>query len=714
MQMRSARRRFGRCELDVAGLRLLRDGRPVKIQPQPLRILVALTERPGDIVTREELRALIWGDATFVEFDQGLGYCMRQIRLALGEEAARPVYIETIKGRGFRFIAPVTEDALPAQAVEAGPSAPPISAPAEPRAPRAKNVAIVAAAAALIAAVGFATWSRHPSSPPVYTQVTNFTDAAVWPAVSPDGRMIAFIREAEPSFPIQGDVFAKRLPGSEAVQLTHDGLPKYGVAFSPDGSEITYTVATSREWNTMAVSVLGGEPRLVLTNASGLTWLDPHRVLFSEFTGGIHMGLVTSTDTRADVRRIYLPAHERGMAHEGSLSPDRKWVLIVEMGPDGRWQPCRLVPFDGSSSGTHVGPPGSHCTAAAWSPDGTVMYFTLNTSAGSHVWRQRFPNGSAEQLTFGPGDEVGLAFAPDGRAVLTSVGTEESGLWIHDATGERPLSSEGFARFPSYSNDGRTLYYMLGGVASARPSELWTLDVNSGRSRPLIQGFMMTSYDVSEDGQSIVFAARSRDGISEVWLAPADHSSAPRRLTSSGEDSPFFGFGGRILFRAAEGKRNYLFEIESDGSHARKVRPTPIVELRGRSLDRRWAVSMVSAEGASPVATVLIPLEGGDEQRVCPTLCNVRWSPSSDRFYVQLVQDFAAGEWLVFPLSGHEAFPALPSGGIASVAEGTALAGGSVVRLAVARDSAVPGPSPDTFAYTKTVAHRNLFWVTLR
>ena len=81
---------------------------------------------------------------------------------------------------------------------------------------------------------------------------------------------------------------------------------------------------------------------------------------------------------------------------------------------------------------------------------------------------------------------------------------------------------------------------------------------------------------------------------------------------------------------------------------------------------------------------------------------------------MQLVQDFAAGEWLVFPLSGHEAFPALPSGGIASVAEGTALAGGSVVRLAVARDSAVPGPSPDTFAYTKTVAHRNLFWVTLR
>jgi len=114
--MRIVRRRFGRCELDVAGLRLMRDGRPVKIQPQPLRMLVALTDRPGEIVTREELRALLWGDATFVDFDQGLGFCVRQIRLALGEEAARPVYIETIKGRGYRFIAPVIDE--PAAAID--------------------------------------------------------------------------------------------------------------------------------------------------------------------------------------------------------------------------------------------------------------------------------------------------------------------------------------------------------------------------------------------------------------------------------------------------------------------------------------------------------------------------------------------------------------------------------------------------------------------
>ncbi|HTL45415.1 MAG TPA: winged helix-turn-helix domain-containing protein [Vicinamibacterales bacterium] len=723
--MRTTRRRFGRFELDVEGLRLFRDGRRVKIQPQPLRMLLALTDRPGELVTRDELRTLIWGHATYVEFDQGLGYCARQIRLALADDAGHPIYVETIKGRGYRFVAPVIEEG-PATQIAGAPqdhpvahdadaaSVPAIAPVSEPARLRARAVAITAAATVVAASVGIGLWTRLPTTRPIYTQVTNFTDAAVSPAVSPDGRTIAFIREAEPSYPIEGEVFVKRLPGSEAVQLTHDGFPKYGVTFSPDGSEITYTVATSRQWNTMAVSVLGGEPRLLLTNASGLRWLDPHRVLFSEFTSGIHMGLVTATDTRADLRRIYLPAHERGMAHEGSLSADRRWVLVVEMGPDGGWQPCRLVPFDGRSSGAPVGPPDSHCTSAAWSADGRVMYFAASTGLGSHIWRQRFPNGPAEQLTDGPQEEQGVALSADGRSLLTSVGSEVSELWIRNESGERLLSSEGFAQGPSYSSDGGTLYYMLGDVATGRPSELWAFDVNSGKGRPIVQGFLMRSYDVSEDGRTIVFSARAGDGRSELWLASADHSFAPQRLSSSGSDSPFFGSAGRIVFRATDGKANYLFEMDSDGSHRRKVRAEPIIELMGRSRDRRWVVSMVPAKAGPPVATVLVPLEHGDEQRVCPALCSVKWSPSGDRFFLQPVQDFARGDALVFPLAGHEASPVLPAAGVVSVAEGASLAGASVVHLGAARNRAVPGPSAETFVYTKTVAHRNLFWISLR
>ena len=88
------------------------------------------------------------------------------------------------------------------------------------------------------------------------------------------------------------------------------------------------------------------------------------------------------------------------MAHRSYLSPDRKQVLVVEM--DARsWLPCRLVPFDGSSPGKPVGPAPAQCTDAAWSPDGKWMYFSANTGSGVHIWRQRFPDGTPEQVTFG-------------------------------------------------------------------------------------------------------------------------------------------------------------------------------------------------------------------------------------------------------------------------------------------------------------------------
>src|ERR1700719_2859962 len=102
------RLRFGDYELDSRSGKLLRDARPVKIQPQPLRVLAVLTEHRGEIVSREQLRERIWGAATFVEFDQGLNYCIRQIRVALRDEASKPAYVETLPKQGYRFIASVT------------------------------------------------------------------------------------------------------------------------------------------------------------------------------------------------------------------------------------------------------------------------------------------------------------------------------------------------------------------------------------------------------------------------------------------------------------------------------------------------------------------------------------------------------------------------------------------------------------------------------
>lgn len=104
---RSARLHFGEFELDREAGKLLHNGQPVKIQPQPLRVLEILLQHPGQIISREELHSHIWNNSTFVEFDQGLNYCIRQIRLALHDNAADPEYVETLPKQGYRFIADV-------------------------------------------------------------------------------------------------------------------------------------------------------------------------------------------------------------------------------------------------------------------------------------------------------------------------------------------------------------------------------------------------------------------------------------------------------------------------------------------------------------------------------------------------------------------------------------------------------------------------------
>ena len=110
----SDRFQFGPFELDSSTGELFRDGESLTLQPQPARILYLLVSRAGELVTREKLRQNVWPDGTNVDFDQGLNYCVRQIRSALGESAGSPSYIETLPKRGYRFIATVTKSSADA------------------------------------------------------------------------------------------------------------------------------------------------------------------------------------------------------------------------------------------------------------------------------------------------------------------------------------------------------------------------------------------------------------------------------------------------------------------------------------------------------------------------------------------------------------------------------------------------------------------------
>jgi DNA-binding winged helix-turn-helix (wHTH) protein len=105
--------RFGVFELDTQSGQLLKNGRVVRIKPQPFKLLQLLASRPGQVVSREEIRQLLWEAGTFVDFEQGVNTAIKQIRDALNEDAERPLYLQTIPKRGYRFIAPV-EGAGPA------------------------------------------------------------------------------------------------------------------------------------------------------------------------------------------------------------------------------------------------------------------------------------------------------------------------------------------------------------------------------------------------------------------------------------------------------------------------------------------------------------------------------------------------------------------------------------------------------------------------
>ena len=103
--------RFGVFEFDDDSSELTKNGRAVSLEPQPSKALALLLSRPGEIVSREELRDAVWGADTHVDFDRGIAYCMSQIRAALGDSGDNPRFVQTVPKRGFKFVAPVSTPA---------------------------------------------------------------------------------------------------------------------------------------------------------------------------------------------------------------------------------------------------------------------------------------------------------------------------------------------------------------------------------------------------------------------------------------------------------------------------------------------------------------------------------------------------------------------------------------------------------------------------
>ena len=152
------------------------------------------------------------------------------------------------------------------------------------------------------------------------------------------------------------------------------------------------------------------------------------------------------------------------------------------------------------------------------------MYLSVNTGNGYHIWRQQFPHGSLEQVTFGATEEQEIAFAPGGGSFLTSVGTRQSTLWIHDAQGERQLTFQGRASLPQFSPEGKRIYFLLRSREDRRyvSGELWSCNLETGQRERLLPQFLLEHYTISSDGKRILFAAITENGESRLWLGTFD------------------------------------------------------------------------------------------------------------------------------------------------------------------------------------------------
>ncbi len=190
---------------------------------------------------------------------------------------------------------------------------------------------------------------------------------------------------------------------------------------------------------------------------------------------------------------------------------------------------------------------------------------------------------------------------------------------------------------PTFSHDGKSLYYLLRHDSPESPSELWRANLDSGISEAVVPGVSIREYDISNDEKEVVFTTQPAGQASQLWLAPLDRSSPPRMISESGEATPHFGPNGQVLFRFTDGKANYLAKMGLGWLRPDQGFSVPDPRLfwnfsgppfrdPGRSVtwDPRFrgrATSWPSRRGrpCSP--------------NVCDDACPVRWSPDGRYFY---------------------------------------------------------------------------------
>jgi DNA-binding winged helix-turn-helix (wHTH) protein len=261
--------RFGIFELDPNTGELCKNGRKLKLQEQPFRILNLLLEQPGQTVTRERLKEVLWPSDTFVDFDHSLNAAIAKLRQALGDSAENPRFIETLSRRGYRFIAPVevasngdrnaTPVRAPASVVAAAPvQESPVSPPVDTKIRIGWVLAMVFAAVVMVAAFAIWFWRKPAPGQTELVQLTNDIGLTMDPAVSPDGKLLAYASDRADGKNL--NIWIQQLSeGGSAVQLTHFDADTTEPSFSPDSNKIVFH-SGHNGGGIYVIPTVGGEP----------------------------------------------------------------------------------------------------------------------------------------------------------------------------------------------------------------------------------------------------------------------------------------------------------------------------------------------------------------------------------------------------------------------------------------------------------------------
>ncbi|MGE0131842.1 MAG: winged helix-turn-helix domain-containing protein [Blastocatellales bacterium] len=580
---------FGPFRLIPGEYLLLRDGQKVALAPKVFETLLALVERSGHVLEKDELLKRVWPD-TFVE-EVSLAKNVFVLRKTLGEDRE---YIETIPKRGYRFVAEVQEvlptsaEALPMQkAGQVADAASAVSASLPPnRAGRRVKAAIVFALALLAGAavVGVIGLRRPPRlSLPKTIPFTTLPGRESDMTFSPDGNQLVFTWDGGGKDSTL-HLYIKQI-GSEVVrQLTNGSDQDLSPSWSPDGREIAFIRWSAKGRGLYVIPSLGGAERRI----SEHTFHFSARISWTPDGKGL---VIQGNNSANEPRSLYFVVRETGEMRklttppEGiygdrfpALSPDGKMIVFCRAAaisqsdlyliPVNGGEPKRLT-FDQAETKWPV-----------WTPDGREIIFVSNRrdssgSAQTRLWRMLVTGGELHPVEIAGRNPDAPAISKQGNRLAWAEDVRDFNIWQIelDGTQKQPprqlLSSTRWEDSPQYSPDGSKIAFASDRSGS---TEIWVCDSNGSHLLQLTNSTSSGSPRWSPDGRQIVYDSRA-EGNAEIFVISAE-GGRPRRLTNDlAEDiTPSWSRDGRwIYFCSNRGGSQQIWKMPAAGGPAVQI-----------------------------------------------------------------------------------------------------------------------------------------------